>query len=80
MTISVPNLQKIKELRGADSAEYRIVSDAMRIVWRGLLHVTQGIDPFAVNKNIFQLINWHLQYTCYKFIAEYRYPIATNYN
>jgi len=38
---------KIKDIRGADSAEYRIVSDAMRIVWRGLLHVTQGVDPFA---------------------------------
>jgi Ca2+-binding EF-hand superfamily protein len=35
---------KIKELRGEDSHEYRIVSDAMLMVWKGLLQETKGID------------------------------------
>jgi len=39
--------EKIKDIRGADSNEYRIVSDAMRTVWRGLLHITKGLDLFA---------------------------------
>uniref|UniRef100_A0A914WYC8 EF-hand domain-containing protein n=1 Tax=Plectus sambesii TaxID=2011161 RepID=A0A914WYC8_9BILA len=33
--------EKIKELRGPDSKEYRIVSEAMGIVWDGLLSGTQ---------------------------------------
>lgn len=39
--------EKIKETRGTESHEYRIVSDAMRTVWRGLLHVCKGIDMYA---------------------------------
>jgi hypothetical protein len=35
---------KIKELRGAESQEFRIVDDAMRAVWKGLLQETKGID------------------------------------
>lgn len=35
---------KIKELRGEDSHEYRIVSDAMLMVWKGLLQETKDID------------------------------------
>jgi len=35
---------KIKELRGEDSTEYKIVEDAMGMVWRGLLEEAKGID------------------------------------
>lgn len=36
--------EKIKELRGENSAEYKIASDSMGAVWRGLLQDTKGID------------------------------------
>lgn len=35
---------KVKELRGENSKEYIIVSEAMRMVWKGLLHEVKGID------------------------------------
>jgi len=38
--------EKIKDLRGEDSAEYKIVHDAMRTVWRGLVHAVKGIDMY----------------------------------
>jgi len=36
--------EKIKDLRGENSTEYKIVQDAMRMVWKGLLQETKGID------------------------------------
>jgi hypothetical protein len=36
--------EKIKKLRGEESTEYKIASDAMGAVWRGLLQATKGID------------------------------------
>lgn len=36
--------EKIKELRGEESTEYKIVHDAMQAVWKGLLQDTKGID------------------------------------
>lgn len=35
---------KIKELRGENSQEFKIVQDAMQAVWKGLLQETKGID------------------------------------
>jgi hypothetical protein len=35
---------KIKDLRGEGSHEYRIVTDSMLMVWKGLLQETKGID------------------------------------
>jgi hypothetical protein len=35
---------KLKELRGADSAEYKIAEESMTSVWKGLLSETKGID------------------------------------
>ena len=40
--------QEIKKLRGEDSNEYKIASDAMGMVWKGLLQATKGIDLMAV--------------------------------
>jgi hypothetical protein len=36
--------EKIKDLRGEDSLEYKIVTDAMLCVWKGLLQETKGKD------------------------------------
>jgi len=36
--------EKIKELRGPDSPEYKIVTDAMGMVWKGLLQAIKHID------------------------------------
>ncbi len=41
-------LQKIKDLRGEDSAEYRIAKEAMGMVWNGLLQHIKGFDIMAV--------------------------------
>lgn len=39
--------EEIKKLRGENSTEYKIASDAMGAVWRGLLQDTKGIDMAA---------------------------------
>uniref|UniRef100_A0A914WT93 EF-hand domain-containing protein n=1 Tax=Plectus sambesii TaxID=2011161 RepID=A0A914WT93_9BILA len=39
--------EKIKDLRGEDSAEYRIAKEAMGMVWNGLLQNTKGLDIMA---------------------------------
>lgn len=36
--------EKIKELRGEESVEYKIVQDAMLCVWKGLLSETKHVD------------------------------------
>lgn len=41
-------LQKIKQCRGEDSLEFKIASDAMLAVWKGLLNATKGLDLAAV--------------------------------
>jgi len=42
--------EKIKELRGEQSAEYKIVSDAMRTVWQGVLHQAKNVDIMHLDK------------------------------
>jgi len=42
--------EKIKELRGEQSAEYKIVSDAMETVWKGILHQAKNVDIMHLEK------------------------------
>jgi len=39
--------EKIKELRGEQSRDYKIVHETMNMVWRGLLQATKNIDITA---------------------------------
>ena len=41
------SVQKIKQCRGEDSTEFKIASDSMLAVWKGLLQTTKGIDMAA---------------------------------
>jgi len=41
--------EKIKELRGEDSNEYRIVHEAMRMVWQGLVSAVKGLDMYSMS-------------------------------